>query len=230
MRIGTIARWWALDYAAALRWQLGPLLRHHDPAEYLSGAPGQRPVVVLPGIWETWRFLLPLVERLHDAGHPVHAVTALRGNGATVDASADLVAGYLADRDLTDVLIVAHSKGGLIGKEVMLRPGSGPRVTGMLAISTPFSGSRYAPYLVLPSLRAFSPSDPTTLRLMADRSVNARITSVWAAFDPHIPGGSELPGACNVRIDDGGHFRILRNPEVLALVDRFAADPGGATP
>jgi alpha-beta hydrolase superfamily lysophospholipase len=223
MSVGRIARWWALDYLAAVQWQVGPLLQHHDPTEFLSGSPGRRDIVVLPGIWETWRFLLPLVERLHSAGHPVHAVTALRTNGATVDSSADLVDGYLRDHELEDVLIVAHSKGGLIGKELMLRPGSGPRVRRMLAISTPFSGSVYARYLLLPSLRAFSPDDPITLRLAADRSVNARITSVWAAFDPHIPGGSALPGARNVRIDDGGHFRILRNPEVLALVDRFAA-------
>ena len=226
MRVARIASWWARDYVAAVQWQIGPLLQHHDPATYLSGRPGQRTVVVLPGIWETWRFLLPLVERLHRAGHPVHAVTSLRSNGATVDSSAAIVASYLADHDLQDVLIVSHSKGGLIGKDLMLRADSGPRVRKMLAISTPFSGSVYARYLLLPSLRAFSPNDPTTLRLAADRSVDARITSVWARFDPHIPGGSELAGAArNRRIDDGGHFRILRNPEVLAELDRFAATP-----
>jgi hypothetical protein len=224
MRAARILRWWALDYVAAVRWQVGPLLRHHDAADYLRGRPGMRDVVVLPGIWETWRFLLPLVERLSRAGHPVHAVTALRTNGATVDTSADIVASYLRDHDLTDVLILAHSKGGLIGKAVMLGP-EGHRVRRMLAISTPFSGSVYARYLLLPSLHAFSPKDPTTLRLAADTSVNDRITSVWAAFDPHIPGGSALPGATNHRIADGGHFRILRNPEVLAEVDRFAAAP-----
>jgi hypothetical protein len=225
MSVARILAWWALDYVDAVRGQVAPLLQHHDPADYLDGRPGLRDVVVLPGIWETWRFLLPVVERLHRAGHPVHAVTALRTNGATVDSSADVVAGYLADHDLSDVLIVAHSKGGLIGKDVMLRPGDGDRVRKMFAVSTPFSGSIYARYILLPSLHAFSPKDPTTVRLAADRSVNDRITSVWAAFDPHIPGGSALPGAENHRIADGGHFRILRNREVLARLDRFAATP-----
>jgi triacylglycerol lipase len=226
MSVARIARWWALDYVAAVHGQIAPLLQHHDPADYLGGRPGRRDVVVLPGIWETWRFLLPLMERLHRAGHPVHAVTALRTNSATVDASADVVASYLADHDLRDALIVAHSKGGLIGKDLMLRDDSGPRVRKMFAVSTPFSGSIYARYLLLPSLHAFSPKDPTTLRLAAETRVDARITSVWAAFDPHIPGGSELAGAAlNRRIDDGGHFRILRNPEVLAELDRFAATP-----
>ncbi len=213
-----------MDYAAAVRWQVGPFLHRADPAVFLDGRPGLRPVVVLPGIWESWRFLLPLIRRLHDAGHPVHAVTALRGNGATVDASADLVAGYLADHALRDVLIVAHSKGGLIGKALMLRGDSGPRITRMLAVSTPFSGSAYARWLLLPALRAFSPNDPTTRRLLAETRVDARITSVWAAFDPHIPGGSRLVGGTNLEVDDGGHFRVLRNPEVLAAIDRFAAE------
>ena len=66
-------------------------------------------------------------------------------------------------------------------------------------------------------------ADVTTLRLAADHRVDARITSVWAAFDPHIPAGSALPGAVNRRIEDGGHFRILARPELLAIVDEVLA-------
>ncbi len=47
-------------------------------------------------------------------------------------------------------------------------------------------------------------------------AVNKRIVSVFGEFDPHIPEGSELPGAKNVRLDTGGHFRILAHPRVLA--------------
>jgi pimeloyl-ACP methyl ester carboxylesterase len=92
------------------------------------------------------------------------------------------------------------------------------RVDRMVAVSTPFGGSRYAPYLVLKSLRSFSPRDATTLLLASRAGANARITSVFGVFDPHIPEGSMLEGAVNVRIETGGHFRILGNPETLAAV------------
>jgi hypothetical protein len=39
---------------------------------------------------------------------------------------------------------------------------------------------------------------------------------VYGRFDPHIPEGSELVGAKNVRLETGGHFRILAHPRVLA--------------
>lgn len=40
---------------------------------------------------------------------------------------------------------------------------------------------------------------------------------MYGRFDPHIPEGSDLPGAAkNVRLDTGGHFRVLAHPRVIA--------------
>jgi hypothetical protein len=83
------------------------------------------------------------------------------------------------------------------------------RVTAMVAVCTPFAGSVYARRLPSRVLRELAPGSPTTRRLQAYREVDARITTVSGVFDPHIPGGSTLPGARNVVLDDGGHFRLL---------------------
>ena len=144
-------------------------------------------------LWETWHFLKPLVEHLHRAGHPVHVLANLGWNGGTVDAAAALTVEHLREHDLTDAVVVAHSKGGLIGKAAMLDAVDGGRIRAMAAISTPFSGSIYARYAPIRTIRAFSPRDPTTLRLAANLEVNARITSIYGAFDPHIPGGPSCP-------------------------------------
>lgn len=213
---------WALDYRYALVHQVEAVLDRTDPARYRDDGT-KRPIVLLPGIWETWHFLKPLVEHLHRAGHPVHVLADLGWNGGTVDAAATLTIEHLQQHDLDGVVVVAHSKGGLIGKAAMLDAVDGRRITAMVAISTPFSGSIYARYAPLRSLRAFSPRDPTTLRLAANREVNSRITSIWAEFDPHIPGGSELPGATNVRVATGGHFRVLADPRTLHAVDEALA-------
>jgi hypothetical protein len=91
----------------------------------------------------------------------------------------------------------------------------------MGAVAAPFGGSRYARLFPARSVRAFAPSDPDLLELARRREVNDRIVSVYASFDPHIPEGSELAGARkNVRLDTGGHFRILADPRVL---DEIAA-------
>lgn len=210
------ARWWVEDYLYAALRQVRSALSRTRADEFLSGT--GRPVVVIPGIYEDWRFMLPLVRRLHAAGHPVHVVTLLQRNRIAVPKAAELIAGYLRDQSLADVMIVAHSKGGLIGKYVMMSLDPEARITGMVAVCTPFSGSRYASFMLLPSLRAFSPRDAVTLQLSREQRVNERISSVYGVFDPHIPEGSELPGARNIQLQTGGHFRILSHEDTIRTI------------
>ncbi len=211
--------WWARDYAYAGLWQTRALINPTDPSTFLTGT--RTPIVVLPGIYETWKFMQPLIEQLHAQGHPVHIVDMLRRNSRPVEKLAHDVARYLQSHHLKDVILVAHSKGGLAGKVVMVSP-EGGRVRCMLAIATPFGGSRYARAMPLGALRAFSPRDPAIVSLARQATANSRIVSVYARFDPHIPEGSKLEGAKNVEVDTGGHFRILAHPQVLAEVALLA--------
>ncbi|CAH0190304.1 alpha/beta hydrolase [Microbacterium sp. CFBP9023] len=210
------ARWWIADYAYAAYWQVRSAFDRRDPSSFAGGHAA--PIVILPGVYETWRFMQPLITALHDRGHPIYVVDALRRNQRPVRDAARVVTAFLERADLSDVLLVAHSKGGLAGKLAMAGP-AGTRVRAMLAVATPFGGSRYARILPVPSLWAFAPSHPSIVELARHQDVNERIVSVYATFDPHIPEGSELPGARrNVRLDTGGHFRILADPRVLGEV------------
>ncbi|MBG6054927.1 pimeloyl-ACP methyl ester carboxylesterase [Salinibacterium sp. CAN_S4] len=212
-RAARIAAWWLLDYAYVLYWQCRALADRRRPEAYSSGT--LRPIVVIPGIWETWQFMRPLVEKLHDAGHPVFVLASLGRNTRPVPESAADVADFIAQQNLRDVQLVTHSKGGLIGKYAMALLDPDARIASMIAVCSPFAGSRYAPFLPLRSLRAFSPKNATTIQLGRNSDVNARITSIYGEFDPHIPEGSELPGARNIRLATGGHFRILSRAEVV---------------
>ncbi|MPS75764.1 MAG: alpha/beta hydrolase [Microbacterium sp.] len=211
--------WWAADYAYAGFWQVRSFFGRDDARAFTDG--DGVPIVVLAGVYETWRFLEPLIVALHQRGHPVHVVDALRRNRFPVADEAEQIAEHLRARDLTGVILVAHSKGGLAGKLAMTGP-EGHRIRAMLAVATPFGGSRYARRMPGRVLRAFSPDDPSILALAREVEVNARIVSVYAEFDPHIPEGSALPGAKNVVLDTGGHFRILAHPRVLAELAALA--------
>ncbi|WP_345761247.1 esterase/lipase family protein [Diaminobutyricibacter sp. McL0608] len=213
--------WWAEDYAYAAGWQARAAFDRTDPAVFEDGS--GRPVLMIPGVYEPWQFLRPLIDALHGAGHPVYVVPELGTNLKVLSEAATTVEGVLEERDLSDVVIVAHSKGGLIGKLVMVGEGSLPRVVRMVAISTPFAGSRYAQFMPIRALRDFSPTDPAGMSLRADESVNSRIVSVFGPFDPHIPEGSTLAGATNRVVAKGGHFRGLSDPEVQAIVLEEAA-------
>ena len=216
------AVWWIRDYAYAVAWQVRAFVSRRAPDDYLDGT--ERPIVVLPGIWETWAFLRPIIDPLHRRGHPMHVLTSLGWNGRPVARTAEDVAAYLAEHDLHDVVIVAHSKGGLIGKYVMNSLDGSGRVNAMVAIATPFGGSRYARYLLVPSLRAFAVADPGIVALSADIRSNRRIVSIFGIFDPHIPGGSSLAGAHNIVLETGGHFRILGDRNTIAIVRDAVAE------
>lgn len=239
------AWFWSIDYLYAGYWQVHETLRgarrwalrgaRHGGLP--GGLPGgeatdwsrgtRQPVLILPGIYETWQFMRPMMDALHANGHPLHVVTDLGRNRASVVAAAGVVARILAERDLHDVIIVAHSKGGLIGKYLMAEEAGSPepaRIDRMIAVATPFSGSSLARYTVLPSLRAFAPTDATIRQLMNELSVNERITSIFGTFDPHIPGGSELAGAVNIQLPVAGHFRIVGDRQFL---DAVVAAAGG---
>jgi alpha-beta hydrolase superfamily lysophospholipase len=210
---------WAADYVWATDRQLRSLLR---PSPLPSGSGDRAPVVLLPGIYETWEFLGPAATALARAGHPIHAVPGLRHNARPVPESTDVVVEHLERTDLTGVVLVAHSKGGLIGKRVMLSH-AGERVLGMVTIATPFAGSRWARYMLSRALRSFHPGDPVLLALAGELLVNEHITAVYPHFDPHIPESGELPGARNIELALSGHFRPLGHPLLIETVVREVA-------
>lgn len=215
------------DYPNALRVRAASA-RRRVPPEWGSG--DRRTVVLLPGVYETWHFLQAIGEALNRRGHPVHVVQALGFNRAPVPASAVVVARELAARDLRDVALVAHSKGGLIGKQLITTEDPERRVDRLIAVATPFAGSAMARLTMGSTLRAFLPDDPVITALAAALEGNGRITSIYPSFDPNVPDGSRLEGATNVEIPVVGHFRILVEPRavqaVIAAVEREVPGEG----
>lgn len=221
-RSGTVALWarrlWLTysDYWFAGWWGLRAAWSARPPERWATGE--KDPVVLLPGVYESWSFLERVGEHLHRAGHPVHVVPELRRNIDTIPDAAAIAQHTIDTLGLERVALVAHSKGGLIGKHMMAFDDTTHRIQSLTAIATPFGGSRMARYMPVHTLRAFLPTDATITTLGANLVLNARITSVYGEWDAHIPNGSMLDGATNVRLPIIGHFRVLRDPRVHAAV------------
>lgn len=180
------------------------------------------PVVLLPGILERSTYLAPLGRHLAAEGHPIHVVETLGWNISSLAESAERCLRLLHDEDVHGAVFVAHSKGGLIGKAVLLDPRLGDAAIGMVSVATPFAGSTLGgrlQWLVRRSpLGLFSPTNKDLERLASLREVNDRIVSLAPAWDQMIPGGSHLDGAHNVTLDHRGHFRPIDDPAVWEQV------------
>lgn len=204
------------DFPNALRFRARSLRSWPTPPGYRDG--DKMPVVVLPGVYETWHYLRPVADALSAAGHPVHVMSVLGINHRPIPASAHLVWQRILELDLRGFAIVAHSKGGIIGKHLLAHEDVDRRIDRVIAIASPFNGTRMARLMVVPAVREFRPDDPTISALLADQTVNSRIVSIEPTWDPHIPDGSTLEGARNLRVPVIGHFRILLHPELPQLV------------
>jgi alpha-beta hydrolase superfamily lysophospholipase len=221
-----VFRWivvWVVDHVLAAGWQWKSLRDQEIPERYAEG--DREPVLLLAGVYETWQFLRPIADRLNRRGHPVYLLPEIGYNRAPIVPTAAMVERFILDRDLSRIVVIGHSKGGLIGKQLMMTDAVADRIDRMVAINSPFSGSRFARLAPGRTLRAFSPTD-RTLRMLADNlEANSRITSIFSTLDPVIPEGSRLDDATNIELPVTGHFRPLGQRVLLEAVDR-AVDGG----
>jgi dienelactone hydrolase len=213
-------RVWALDYVDAGLEQVRSALTWRVPPAFGVGDPGKPTIVLIPGVYERWTFLRPIAERLNAAGYPISVVHGLGYNRRPIAQTSERLVHALSRVSANPAgrLIVAHSKGGLVGKHMLVSSPEQLHLLGLVAVCTPFAGSRYARYVLGQTLRAFIPTHETIVSLGSNSSVNARIVSIFGGFDPHVPDGSVLAGATNVKLPVDGHFRILHQPETLDAV------------
>ncbi|RXZ73302.1 alpha/beta fold hydrolase [Agromyces albus] len=218
--------WWVRDYAYAAGRQLALVGARRPPPHWRRGDPAKPDVVLLPGVYEHWSFLRPLGDALNAAGHRVIVVHGLGPNRLGIAETAARLERALARVTVPRAgrVIVGHSKGGLIGKYLLVggddssdRAGA-LGIRGVVGVCTPFGGARRARLFRDPSIRALLPSDETIVMLGSAASVNARIVSVFGTYDPHVPDGSVLDGATNVRVPVAGHFRVLAARETHVAV------------
>jgi hypothetical protein len=233
----------AADYAYVLGRRLAATVKPRAPLPGEGTPPGSRghPVVILPGIFESWHYLEQIIATLSAAGHPVYIVGDIGINGRPIPATARRVYRYLIAHDLRDAIIVAHSKGGLVGKNVMLHdarvnPGAElpgrRRVAHLIAINTPWRGSEIARYGV-GAWREFHPTRPVMAQLSTESDVDARITAIDSAIDQYVPAHSAPAAATRIRLPLVGHFRVLAHPSVVTLVVervRVLSSRGGGIP
>ncbi|MEK7465318.1 MAG: hypothetical protein AAB631_00915 [Patescibacteria group bacterium] len=111
---------WVHDYLHAIHKQSYAFLYRKPPAHYLGYVKhDKKPIILIPGVYEKWHFLKALADPLSRMGHPVYALEHLGYNTKEIHRSAQLVRELIDKQNLNNIVILAHSKGGLIGKYLL---------------------------------------------------------------------------------------------------------------
>lgn len=213
---------WIIDYLHMARGGVSMFVHSKPPKHYLGYTlPDKCPVILIPGIFGKWAFLKHLGDKISLSGHPVYVALELGYNIKDIPTSASIVRKIIDTNNIKNCVVVAHSKGGLIGKYLLTYLNSDNRIKGMVSIATPYSGSAIVKLLPpIKWLRDFTTTSEMLRELASHKEVNSKIVSISPEFDNHVwtKEGSYLEGAENIKVNEKGHHKIVYNPEVEKII------------
>jgi len=127
---------------------------------------------------------------------------------------------FIDSQTIEKIIIVAHSKGGLIGKYLLAHHNHDKKILGLISIATPFSGSAMAKLVPIESARELQKDSALLKDLGKHPEINKLITSIIPKYDNHVwsENGSYLEGAKNINVEVSGHHKILFDKEVQNII------------
>lgn len=212
---------WIEDYVHGAYLYSKSFWYRKPPEEYLGHVVNKKvPIILIPGVNTKWPFLKMIADEVSAAGHPVYTVKDLGYNRKEIRPSAVLVRNLIDSQQLKDVIILAHSKGGLIGKELLMYCNSDVRIQKVIAIASPFAGSGISKIVPDKVAKELGPESVVILEQNLNTEVNKDIISVYGTYDNHVwPTEScRLDGAENIQVAVDGHHKILSYPEARKTV------------
>ncbi len=214
---------WIKDYSHAIHAHAHSVITKKPPKHYLGHiVEGKKPIILIPGYLEKWNFLRALADPLSLKGHPVYILRNLGYNARDIHFSARVVRELIDEKKLKDVILIAHSKGGLIGKHLLAFDNNDGTVKKLIAVATPWAGSQAAKFIPHKSSKELHPHNEAIRALKQKVEVNHKIVSIYGIFDNHVwPTAScHLDGAKNVEVNTHGHHTILFDKKVVNLIDK----------
>jgi triacylglycerol lipase len=218
MPISVIVQW-IDDYFYLVKGRLSIFIK--PPKHFIDHILSHRPTVILiPGVHEKWQVLKTIADPISLTGCPVYVVERLGYNTKAIDYSAKLIRKLIEEKNLNNIIIVAHSKGGLIAKYLLAFDNKDERVKKVITIATPFHGSQLAEFLPVKAYKELKPGSPMIEKLNFQTAVNNKIISIFGTFDNHVwPTEScRLERAKNIQVDVFGHHKILFDEQVKKII------------
>lgn len=190
------------------------------------------PIVLIQGRFQVWQHISSVGDFISKEGYPVYVVERLGNNLIDIPKAAMAVRQQIEDSDLHNVIIVAHSKGCLVGKYLLVHQNKDKRVLGMVALAGPFSGTELANLLPWKTMTELQTNSQVVADLDLYKEVNKRIISIYPKQDDLIwtEKGSFLEGALdNVMLPDLGHHSLLFSEDskevILSSIEKLSNLP-----
>lgn len=134
--------YWIIDYFFLLRGRVETLVYRNSPDNYIKqNTHNGINIILIQGINASWVYLKKIGDELSGRGYSVYTIPELGRNMDLNSVDAKKVVRFIIENNLQNVVIIAHSKGGLIAKYVLVEGSIKERIIKVITIGTPFNGT-----------------------------------------------------------------------------------------
>jgi triacylglycerol esterase/lipase EstA (alpha/beta hydrolase family) len=198
-------------------YMLRPIGLQVQPRERQQGLP----VLLIHGYACNSGYWLPMSKLLRQAGISHYGID-LEPPGASIDDYAPQVRAALArlraETGSAQVIILAHSMGGLVARAYLRRYGDAD-IARVITLGTPHHGTALAHFGPGSNAQQMRRDSPWLGALAASEANTQRVlfSSIYSVHDNIIApqDSSDLPGARNLVFGAIGHVALGRHPEIM---------------
>lgn len=182
---------------------------------------GKGAVILIPGYGGTFSFFTNIGNYLNDLGWKVKLFAGFKSL-EKIDVLAKKLAQEIINSEENQLVLLAHSKGGLVAKKMMDDyEEANKKVKMAICFSTPWKGSIIGQLRVM-NLEEMRPNDSLIKEIAKKNKNNKKIISFYSKVDDRVLPNKNLllEGARNIRIEIVGHSRILESKQAWEELGR----------
>lgn len=207
------------EYFLIIKLKLRTYRIKQPPEQWTYGQKGN--VLLIHGWNETWSYLLEVGNFINWLGYRVHICDNIDRNRGHIYVNAQKVNDLILEKGLNNLILVSHSKGGLVAKALIDKMPAGEMVTKSISIAAPYNGS-YWGYLGVGWLSNLVPGSEFIVSFNEIKengktiSVRSKIDNSVIPFDSPI-----LPNATNIQLPVIGHTSILQSEDLMNCLSKI---------
>ncbi len=206
-----------LEYVLIFQKTIEKYTMKNPPEEWRTGDKGD--VILVPGFEETWVAFRTLSNFLNSKGYKIHRIPFLEPNTYPIQSGVSKVEEYINKQGLKKVILLAHSKGGIVAQILLTNPTINKKIQLVFNLAVPNQGTLWG-WAYFMNLKELLPYSQIIKSLP---KFNPKVINIYPKVDNHvIPNKSLiLQGAQqNICIDIVGHTRILESEKTCKAIEQ----------
>lgn len=189
------------------------------PSEWSQGTQGQ--VLFIQGFNGNIHSFFTLAQLANQLGYQIHFCQKLGRNTMPISQAADIVKRFILTHSSNKLVIIGHSKGGLIARMLTIDPDLINKIKCIITIASPHNGTMMG--WLVPSGWELTKTNGIIKQLADEDNHKVPIYNLYPKLDNMVIPNQNLylKGAINHQIEVVGHTQILESTQTQTVIDEI---------